>query len=138
MTRIAVALGIAALVAVPLVAQESETKTKTKVEVHGGEKVTASGCVRESADGLILTDVAGDVSHSYLLIGKSEELAKHVGHRVEITGKAADRKDGKVKTEVTSKTDGQKEQKTEVKSQGDLSVPVLGVQSIKSVRGSCS
>jgi hypothetical protein len=137
MTRIAVALGIAALAAAPLVAQESETKTKTKVEVHRGEKVTASGCVREGADGLMLTDVVGDITHSYLLVGKSEELSKHVGHRVEITGKAADRKDGKVRTEVKSKTDGQKEQKTEVKSEGDLSVPVLGVQSVKPVRGSC-
>ena len=137
MTRIAVALGIAALAAAPLVAQESEIKTRTKVEVHRGEKVTASGCVREGADGLMLTDVVGDITHSYLLVGKSEELSKHVGHRVEITGKAADRKDGKVRTEVKSKTDGQKEQKTEVKSEGDLSVPVLGVQSVKPVRGSC-
>jgi len=135
--KLIVALSMAALAAAPLAAQESETKTKTKIEVHNGEKITATGCVKEGPDGLILTDVSGDVTHSYLLVGKSDDLAKQVGHRVEITGKAADRKDGKVVAETRSKTDGQKEQKTQVKSEGDLAVPVIGVQSVKRVSGAC-
>jgi hypothetical protein len=137
MKLIAAALSMAALVAAPIVAQETETKTKTKVEVHSGEKIKATGCVRQGADGLILTDVAGDATHSYLLVGKSDELTKRVGQRVEVSGKAADRKDGKVVTETKSKTDDQKTQKTETKAEGDLDVPVLGVQSVKTVSGSC-
>jgi len=126
-----------ALAAAPVFAQESEVKSKTKVEVHRGEKVTASGCVTQGSEGLMLTDVSGQVSHSYLLVGKSDELAKHVGHRVEITGKAADRKDGKVVTETKTEVDGNKTQKTEVKSEGDTGVPVIGVQSVKVVPGAC-
>lgn len=138
MTRIASAAAIAALCAVPLVAQQSETKSSQKVEVHKGEKVTVSGCVVQGPEGMIIRDVSGDVGHSYLLVGKTDELAKHVGHRVEITGKAADRKDGKVVTETKSKTGDQKEEKTRTVAEGDLSMPVLGVQNVKSIAGTCN
>jgi hypothetical protein len=131
-------LGIAALAAAPIAAQQTEVKTKTKIEVHKGESVKATGCVQERSDGLMLTDVAGDVTHSYILIGKGDELKKHVGHRVEIKGKAADRKDGKVVTETKTKVDGGPEQKTQVKSEGtDLGVPVIGVESVKMVAAAC-
>jgi len=131
-------LAVAALAIAPIAAQESEVKTKTKIEVHRGESVKASGCVEQGSDGLMLTDVTGDVTHSYLLVGKSDELQKHVGHRVEIKGKAADRKDGKVVTETKTKVDGGKEQSTKVKSEGsDLGMAVIGVESVKVVPGAC-
>ena len=137
MKRIASAAAIAALCAVPLLAQQSETKTTTKVEVHNGEKVTVSGCVIQRGDNLMIRDVSGDVGHSYLLVGKSDELTKHIGHRVEISGKAADRKDGKVVTETKTKTDDDKEQQTKTVSKGDLSIPVLGVEHVKRIAGVC-
>jgi hypothetical protein len=136
MKLIVSAIGIASLTLVPLLAQESEVRTKQKTEVQKGERITATGCVRETAGGVMLTDVGGDATHSYLLVGKSDELAKYVGHRVEVKGKAADRKDGKVKTETKTKV-GDKEQKTEVKSEGDVSMNVLGVDSVKTVPGGC-
>ena len=135
--KLIVALSMAALAAAPLAAQESETKTKTKIEVHNGEKITATGCVEQGRQGLILTDVGGGATHSYLLVGKNEDLAKHVGHRVEVVGKAADRKEGKVVTETKSKVEDQKEQKSRTTAEGELTIPALGVEHVKMLSASC-
>jgi uncharacterized protein YqgV (UPF0045/DUF77 family) len=128
---------VAALSGALVAAQASEVKTKQKIEVKDGKKVTVSGCVTQAPDGLMLTDVEGNVSHSYMLVGKSDDIAKHVGHRVEITGKAADRGDGKVKVETKTKAPGAPEQKAESKSEGDLDVPLLGVDHVKMIGKSC-
>ncbi len=120
-----------------LLAQESEVHSKTKLEVKDGKKVTVSGCVQQTGDGLVLSDVEGDLSHSYLLVGKSDDIAKHVGHRVEITGKAADRDHGKVKVETKDKVGGH-ERKGESRAEGDLSMPLLGVDHVKMLAKSCS
>jgi len=136
MKLIASAICIVALCGVGLVAQESETHSKQKIEVKDGKKITARGCVERTPDGLILNDVSGDVNHSYVLVG-ADDLSKHVGHRVEITGKAADRGNGKVKIETERKGEDGREVKTKSESDGNLSMPLLGVQSIKMLSDHC-
>ena len=66
--------------------------------IKSGVDITTTGCVDRLADGrLALTSVGG--ATGYVLVGK-EDLAKHVGHRVEVKGKATDLGNGKVKTET--------------------------------------
>jgi hypothetical protein len=66
-----------------------------------------------------------------------DDIDKHVGHRVEITGKAADQGKGKIKVETkTEGTTGKTESKSEVK--GDLKgLPFLGVKSLKMIATVC-
>ena len=128
----------AALAGATVAAQRSEVHSKQKVEVKDGRKVTVTGCVEQGPDGLVLTDVEGaGVTHSYILVGKGDDIAKHVGHRVEITGRAADSDNGKVQVETTMKVDGGKEQKNESKVEGDLSAPFLGVDKVRMVSSTC-
>jgi len=132
------ALGIAS-------AQDLEKKTQTKVSVEDGKTVTVTGCVQRTADGeYILTNVAnkdGALS-SYVLAADDEDLGKHVGHRLEVTGKAADQGKGKIKVETKNESkvgDGDKaktESKSEVK--GDLKgLPYLGVKSVRMIASVC-
>jgi len=127
-------------------------KSKTRIIVEDGKLITVTGCVQRSAEGgYTLTNVAGKdgVVGSYILAlvdddddDELEDLEKHVGHRVEISGKAADRGDGRIKVETENevkKADGGKaktESKTEVK--GDLiGLPFLGIKSSRMVASVC-
>jgi hypothetical protein len=91
----------------------------------------------------MLTNVADTTGalHSYVLVSDDTDLSKHVGHRVQIDGKAADRGDGKIKTETKTKmkVDGDdKETKAKSEVKGDLAgLPYLGVKSLKMVAASC-
>ena len=146
MKLISASVCLAAICAVGLGAQSQETTTKSKVSVKGGKEITVTGCVRPSASGtgFMLTDAAdmrGSV-HSYALISDEVDLSKHVGHRVEIKGKAADRGDGKVevKTETKTKMEHGDDKETHSKSEakGDLpGMPFLGVKSVKMIAASC-
>lgn len=119
-------------------AQSTETHTRSKVDVKDGRKVTVTGCVERSPDGLVLTNVAGEASHSYVLVG-DKDLAKHVGHRIEVTGKAADQGHGKVEVESKRKVEGGPDEKTHEKAEGNLGgLAVLGVDHVKMVAKSCS
>jgi hypothetical protein len=126
-------------------AQDLEKKSQTKVSVEDGRSVTVTGCVARNADGgYILTNAAnkeGDLG-SYLLTSDNDDLKNHVGHRVEISGKAADQGKGKLKVETKNETrvaDGDKTTttaKSEVK--GDLKgLPYLGVKSVKMLAAVC-
>ena len=140
MKLIASAFCIAALCSAGLIAQESETHTKQKVEVKHGRAVDVMGCVAQTPDGIVLKRVNGEAGRSYLLVGKSDDMAQHVGEWVEVTGKAADTDNGKVKVETKSRVDGH-EQKTESHvegTNGTVEMPVLGVSHVRKVRGSCS
>jgi hypothetical protein len=148
------AIAIIGAAAVPLGAagQSEKVKTETKLEVKDGKDVTLTGCLErssESAGGTTqyrLTKVADKKNelHSYLLVGGDDgDLEKHVGHMVEVKGKAADREDGKLK--VTTKTkvdrDDADDVNTESKSElkGDLiGLPLLGVDDVKMIRPTCS
>jgi hypothetical protein len=125
-------------------AQEQDAKSKMKVKVDDGKTMTVTGCVERGADGgFMLTNVAGKdgALGSYVLAkgddSTFDDLHKHVGHRVEITGKAADKGKGKIKVEAKSEgTSGKTESKSEVK--GDLKgLPYLGVKSLRMIASVC-
>jgi hypothetical protein len=136
-----------------IIAQESGTKTttqtttKTKITIKDGKSVKATGCLTRADTGaLMLTGVADKKGPlpDYLLVfedDKERDLEKHVGHQVQIEGKAANQGDGKVKFEVEEKAKGTsgEENKTERKSEvsGDLKLPLLGVKSVKMLAAAC-
>lgn len=128
-------------------AQDVKEKTKTKVTVEDGKTITVTGCVGRSAEGgFTLTNVAGKegAMGSYALVGgdDNDKIDDHVGHRVEITGKAADRGKGKLKVETKTemKVKGEDTKKTEAKSEvkGDLQgLPFLSVKSVRMLASVC-
>jgi hypothetical protein len=126
-------------------AQDLEKKTQTKLSVEDGREITVTGCVDRNADGgFLLTNVANKEGAlgSYVLAADDDDLKDHVGHRVEIKGKAADQGEGKIKIETKNESkvgDGDKTRttsKAEVK--GDLKgLPYLGVKSVKMLARVC-
>lgn len=140
MKLIASAFCVAALCSAGLFAQQSEVRTKQKVEVKKGRHVDVMGCVAQAGDGIVLKDVNGQPGRSYMLVGKSDDVSKHVGEWVEVTGKAADRGDSKVKVENKTKVDGhERKSQAEVEgTAGTVDIPALGVDHVKKVRGDCS
>ncbi len=148
------AIAIVGAAAVPLGAagQADKVQTETKLEVKDGKDVTLTGCLErspQSSGGTTqyrLTNVADKKNelHSYLLVGgDADDLQSHVGHMVEVKGKAADSDDGKVKVNTKTKVERENadDVKTESKSElkGDLiGLPLLGVQDVKMIRPTCS
>jgi hypothetical protein len=129
-------------------AQDVVTKSKTKVSVDSGKDITVTGCVaRSTNEQFSLNNAAGKdgAVGPYVLVSdgnEREDLAKHVGHRVEIKGKAVDKGDGKltVKTESEVKTSDGDKKKTEstTKVKGDLDgLPFLGVKSVRMLATVC-
>ena len=132
-------------------ATAQDGKSKSRVIVEDGKDITVTGCVQRNADGgFTLTNVAGKNGYeaSYILAQLRDEddelgdIRDHVGHRLEITGKAANRGDGKIRLETTSevrKADGgtaKTETKSEVK--GDLDgLPFLGVADSRMIAKVC-
>ena len=138
--KLCIAFAAALVVASAAAAQD---KPKTRVIVEDGKEMTLTGCVQRNPEGpLALTNAAGkdgDAS-SYILTAletdsdaRLDDLKDHVGHRVEIKGKAADRGDGKIRVKTDS---GKTETKSEVK--GDLAgLPFLGVKSFRMIASVC-
>jgi hypothetical protein len=125
-------------------AQDTDSKSKTKIKVDDGKSVTVTGCVERGPEGgFTLTNVANKdgALGSYMLAATDDndlgDIDKHVGHRVEVTGKAADQGKGKIKVESkTEGTSGKTESKSEVK--GDLKgLPYLGVKSFRMLAAVC-
>jgi|SRR5437868_13571304 hypothetical protein len=109
------------------------TRSKTKVKVEGGKEVTVTGCLEENpGGGYMLTDRSGGMK--YALVG-GDNLAKHLGHRIEVKGNAADRGDGKVKVQTKEKTPNADTTHERTELKGD--VHALGVKSIKMLSTSC-
>lgn len=140
MTTLTCCLAVAG--AVTLGAQSSEYTTKTKIDVKDGKDVQVTGCVEAGfGGGYILTHVAdkGGTMHRYILVSDDEDFSKHVGHRVQIDGKAADRDRGKVEIKTETKMDGvDKETHSKTEASGDLtSMPYLGVKDMKMIAASC-
>jgi hypothetical protein len=130
----------AAFVSAASAAQNTD-KPKSRVIVEDGKEMTITGCVGRNPDGgYTLTNAAGKdgVAGSYILARLKDDdgfddLKDHVGHRVEITGKAADKGDGRIRVETDS---GKTETKSEMK--GDLSgMPFLGVKSSRMIASVC-
>ncbi len=123
---------------------QTEQKTKSKVEIKGGKEITTTGCVDRMVDGRYeLTGVEGE--SQYILVGK-DDVAKYLGHRVQIRGRATDLGDAQIKTETstTTKTDGkgaegERSETTKTEHKGSLSqLRLLGVDSIKTLANSCN
>jgi hypothetical protein len=128
-----------------LVAQTKETESKTKVTVKDGKSMTVTGCVTPavSGNGFMLTNVAdksGDL-HNYTLVPDDADVAKHVGHRVQISGKATDRGDGKVEVEKKTTTKVEHGDDTTSRSKaeidGSVAPPYLTVKSVKMIAATC-
>ena len=131
MKVICAAFGLAAMCA-----QSATTKTKSKIEVKDGKEITVGGCLeRNPGGGYMLTTTSGSMKYAVVT---DDDLSKHVGHRVELKGKAADRGDGKVKIESTvGSGDDKAKAKTEIKG-GDMSgMHYLGLKSLKMISTSC-
>lgn len=137
MKLICAGVGIAAMCVATLGAQSSTTETKTKTEVKGGKEVSVSGCLDRSPDGTYLLTTANGAL-KYALV-TDNDLAEHVGHRIEVKGNAADRGDGKVKTETSVGTSGSDKvkSKSEVKGDDVAGLKYLGVKSVKMIASSC-
>jgi hypothetical protein len=135
--------------AATMAAQSGEVKRETQIEVKDGKDVTVTGCVERHADptgatSFQLTDVADKHGRrgAYLLIGEGDDLEDHVGHMVEIKGKAADSDDGRIKVKSKTKVerDDADDTKTETTEEvkGDLrGVPLLDVDKVRMIRPTC-
>jgi hypothetical protein len=129
--------GVAAMCAVGLGAQTGTTQTKTKIEVKDGKEIKISGCLeRTPGAGYILTDREGGLKYTLVT---NDDLSKHLGHRIEVKGKAADKGDATVKIESTVGTSGsdKKETSSEVKGTDMAGMRYLGVKSVKMLSKSC-
>ena len=114
--------------------------------VKDGQDVTVTGCVEPNASGsgYMLTHVADKkgTMPNYMLASDDGDLKKHIGHRVTIEGKVADKGDGKVKVETRTKTkvENGDDKETHSKSEvhGDMDgMRFLGVKSVKMIAASC-
>jgi hypothetical protein len=143
----AIALAVA-LSAAAAAAQDD--KSSSRIVVEDGEEMTVTGCVQRSPEGSYsLTNAAGkkgSVGTYMLAVTDDEEdlddLGKHLGHRVEIVGKAADKGKGRIK--VLTKSESKKPEggraKSETKSEvkGDLAgLPFLGIKSFRMLASIC-
>ena len=145
MKRFMLGSALALACSVGLAAQTATVKSESKVDVKDGKDVTVTGCLARSASGtaFLLNNVEGKgvASKSYILVG--DDLDAHVGHFIEIKGKASNiGDDGKVevKTKTKVERDDADDKTTETKTtmEGDLAgVPYLGVKSVKMIRNSC-
>jgi hypothetical protein len=145
MKRFMLGSALALACSVGLAAQTATVKSESKVDVKNGKEVTVTGCLARSASGTayLLNNVEGkDVtSKSYILVG--DDLDTHVGHFIEIKGKASNIGDDakvEVKTKTKVERDDADDKKTETKTtmEGDLAgVPYLGVKSVKMIRNTC-
>jgi hypothetical protein len=140
------ALCLAALSTLGVAAQSSQTTTQTKITVKDGKEVHVTGCVTPDLNhtGYILTNVADKSGplHNYMLLTDDNDLAKHVGHRVQIEGRVTDRGDAKVKVETKTETKVEHgddhETTTKAEMKGDaVNLPYMGVESFKMIAASC-
>ena len=143
MKLIGAALGFAAMCAIGANAQTQTTRseTKKKIEVKDGKQVTVSGCLERNPGGGYMLTSSESGGMKYALVTE-EDLSKHVGERVEVKGKAADKGDAKVKIESKVATSGTADEKKEKSTtttnlEGDLGLRYLGVQSVKTTASSC-
>ena len=140
-------LAVAALCLATVGPLSAQTDVKSKVRVKNGADVEVTGCVASASsgtgDGYMLTNVADKKGNrpNYLLVDEDHDLPKHVGHRVQISGKATDR-DGKIEIETKTKTKVKhgEDQETRSKSttKGDtVGMAYLSVNSMKMIAATC-
>ena len=127
-------------------ADAGQTAMKSKIKVKDGKEVNVTGCVTPAASGtgFMLTNVAdkNGAMHSYMLVSEDADLSKHVGHRVQLTGKVTDRGDAKIEVETKTKTKVEhgddKETHSKSTMEGDMAgMAYLGVKSLKMIAAAC-
>jgi hypothetical protein len=140
---------LAMFAAVTVGAQSGEVKREVEIDVKDGKDVKLTGCVERYPDAtgatkFQLTKVADKEGriHSYLLVDEEDDLEEHIGHMVEVKGKAADQKDGRI--EVKTKTRVERDDADDTKAEsthdvkGDLrGLPILDVDEVKMIRPTC-
>jgi hypothetical protein len=125
-----------------------DSKTKTRITVEDGKDVTVTGCVARSSEGSFTLNHGagkGGAVGSYVLLAEGDELddlKDHVGHRVEVKGKAADMGDGRLKikseSEVRTSEGDRKKRESTTSVKGDLEgLPYLGVKSVRMLASVC-
>ena len=128
--------------------QTTDAKTKTRITVEEGRNVTVTGCVGRTSEGTFtLNHSAGKdgALGSYILVAdgdQMDDLRDHVGHRVEVKGKAADQGDGRVKikseSEVRTSEGDRRKRESTTNVEGDLGgLPYLGVRSVRMLASIC-
>jgi len=146
MKLIGIVFGLAAACTVAVGAQSAQTESKSKITVKDGQEVSVTGCVEPTASGtgFMLTHVADKSGgmHNYMLVSDDSDLAKHVGHRMQLDGKVTDKGDGKVKIETKTKTKVEhgddKETHSTSEMKGDMAgMRFLGVKSMKMIAAAC-
>jgi len=147
-TALVLAIGLATIGTAAVTAQSQGTKTTTttKTEIKNGKDLTVTGCLEKGTGTdyvLNVTRQNGNKEPSrYSLITK-EDLSAHVGHRVEVHGKAVTDGHGtvsvesKVKTEVGNTAAQETKTKTEGTS-GVLETAFLSVTTIEPRSSSCN
>jgi hypothetical protein len=128
-----------------------ETKTTKRIEIDGGREVTLTGCVGQSSDGsaFMLTNVGntlGELKSYHLIVAdgdddEAKKLARYVGQKVEIRGKASDEGEATVKTSMKTEIerpgpDHETETKGEMKGNID-GIAFLGVDSVRQIAKDC-
>lgn len=123
---------------------KNKAEVTNKVEVKGGHDIKAVGCLMANPNGggYVLTDV-GKKHMRYALV-TDDDMSKYVDHRVQVTGRAADR-DGQVKLESTTKVENHEKVGTSGSKDSDSKTTVtretrgrfLGVKSVTALKGSC-
>jgi hypothetical protein len=143
MKLIGAALGLAVLCAVGVGAQSQTTKTdsKQKIEIKEGKEIRVGGCLEKRPDGGYMLTSSESGRMKYALV-TNDDLSKHVGHRVEVQGKATDKGDAKVTIETKVGTSGSTaaddtKDKSKPTLDGDLNLHSLGVKSVKMISTSC-
>lgn len=137
--KIGLALCLTAAGVIGAAAQSSTSKTTVKTEVEvKGKSITTVGCLENNPDGGFMLTNLGNGGMRYALV-TDDNLSKYLNHTVRVTGKAADRGNGKV--EIKSKTDIDHKQvggesKAELDSADGLHY--LGLKSVKNVSKSCN
>lgn len=146
--RIAVlTIGLAAMATMASAqSQGTKTTTETKTEIKGGKDLTVTGCVERGAGtDFLLTGIRqndGRGPTRYSLVTK-DDMSKHVGHRVEIHGKAVTESDGTVTVQSKTKTEvgNNPAQETKTTTQGTsgvLAIPYLSVGTIEMRSTTCN
>jgi len=117
-----------ALVAFSLSTSAAEAQKKGK-KGHGGGAMTINGCLQKGTEpnSYVLTNVSGGGSYELIGAPATVNLAPHVGHRIEVTGKNI------TKPNKAAKIEGEKgSEKKEERGERHLEV-----HSIKMVSPSC-
>ena len=143
--------GLSMAVAAAIAVQAQDVKTETKTKIDDAKVSTFTGCLQtgvektfvlQNAVAVAETKTEGGTVTSYVLVPQGEiNFQTNVGQKVEVTAMvipAGDDK-SKVRTETTTKVEGQPTQKTETKEKIEQQDwPQLRVVSVKHLADRCT